>query len=123
MSAYQIGEIYTVKIKEVKPYAAFIVFDDGTLGMLHISEISDKFINDIERFVSSGDSISVKLLEIDPKNFTSFSKMYFFAFLLILGNNGPSPAIMQIKSSLFSLNFFIIFIRIWDKIIPCKSFC
>ena len=68
MSAYQIGEIYTVKIKEVKPYAAFIIFDDGTLGMLHISELSDKFINDIERYVSSGDSISVKLLEIDPKN-------------------------------------------------------
>ena len=68
MSAYQIGEIYTVKIKEVKPYAAFIIFDDGTLGMLHISELSDKFINDIERYVSSGDSISVKLLEIDTKN-------------------------------------------------------
>ena len=42
MSKYQIGEVYTVKVKEVKPYAAFITFDDGTLGMLHISEISDK---------------------------------------------------------------------------------
>lgn len=68
MSTYQIGEIHTVKVKEVKPYAAFIVFDDGSLGMLHISEISDKFINDIERYVASGDTINVKILEIDETN-------------------------------------------------------
>lgn len=68
MSKYQIGEVCTVKVKEVKPYAAFITFDDGTLGMLHISEISDKFINDIERYVSPGDTIAVKLIETDPKN-------------------------------------------------------
>ena len=75
MSKYQIGEIYTVTVKEVKPYAAFITFDDGALGMLHISELSDKFINDIERYVSAGDSISVKLLEIDPKN--GFARVSF----------------------------------------------
>lgn len=68
MSKYQIGEIYTVQVKEVKPYAAFIVFDDGTSGMLHISELSDKFINDIERYVAPGDKINVKLLEIHPAN-------------------------------------------------------
>lgn len=75
MSKYQIGEIYTVQVKEVKPYAAFIVFDDGTLGMLHISEISDKFINDIERYVTQGDVINVKLLEVDPTN--NFSRVSY----------------------------------------------
>lgn len=75
MSKYQIGEIYTVQVKEVKPYAAFIVFEDGTLGMLHISEISDKFINDIERYVAAGDMINVKLLESDPVN--NFSRVSY----------------------------------------------
>ena len=43
-------------------------FDDGVTGLLHISEISDSFIRDIEKYGSVGDEIKVKILSIDKDN-------------------------------------------------------
>lgn len=65
---YHIGDIVIVKISEVKPYAAFLNLDDGTSGMIHISEISDNYIRDIEKYVSKGDEVKVKILAIDDKD-------------------------------------------------------
>lgn len=65
---YQIGDIVKAKVSEVKPYAAFICFEDGQLGMIHISEISDSYIRDIDKFISKGDEVIVKVLSIDYKD-------------------------------------------------------
>lgn len=56
------------KVTKVRPYAVFMVFSDGRKGLLHISEISDSYIRDIEKFASIGDEIKVKILEIDNSN-------------------------------------------------------
>ena len=37
-------------------------------GLLHISEISDSFVRDIEKYGSIGDEIKVKILSIDKDN-------------------------------------------------------
>lgn len=68
MSELKIGDIVEAKIKNVKPYAAFLLFPNGKDGLLHISEISDGFVKDIERYVSVGDSIRVKIISIDKRN-------------------------------------------------------
>ena len=65
---YQIGELIIGKVTGVKPYALFLTFDDGTQGLLHISEISDEFIRDIEKYGTFGDEIRVKVLSIDKNN-------------------------------------------------------
>lgn len=65
---YQIGEIIIGKVTSVKPYALFMSFEDGLNGLLHISEISDNYIRDIEKFGSVGDEIKVKVLSIDSSN-------------------------------------------------------
>lgn len=65
---YQIGELVIGKVINVKPYAAFLQFDNATQGLLHISEISDSYIRDIDRFVSLGDELRVKILKIDEIN-------------------------------------------------------
>lgn len=66
--AYEINQIITGKVIKVKPFAAFLSFDDEVEGLLHISEISDSYIRDIERFVSVGDEMKVKILSIDNTN-------------------------------------------------------
>ena len=43
-------------------------FEDGVTGLLHISEISDSFVRDIEKYGSVGDEIKVKILTIDKEN-------------------------------------------------------
>lgn len=65
---YQVGDILIGKVSSVKPYALFLCFDNGTKGLLHISELSDAYIRDIEKYGSVGDEIKVKVLSIDQSN-------------------------------------------------------
>ena len=65
---YQVGQLVIGKVYNVKPYALFMSFEDGVTGLLHISEISDSFIRDIEKYGSVGDEIKVKILAIDDDN-------------------------------------------------------
>ena len=65
---YQVGQLLVGKVYNVKPYALFMSFEDGVTGLLHISEISDSFIRDIEKYGSVGDEIKVKILSIDKDN-------------------------------------------------------
>ncbi len=65
---YQVGDIVIGKVTGVKPYALFLSFENGSKGLLHISELSDAYIRDIERYGSVGDEIKVKILSIDETN-------------------------------------------------------
>ena len=65
---YQVGQLIIGKVYNVKPYALFMSFDEGVTGLLHISEISDSFVRDIEKYGSVGDEIKVKILTIDKEN-------------------------------------------------------
>ena len=65
---YQVGDLIIGKVYNVKPYALFMSFEEGVTGLLHISEISDSFVRDIEKYGSIGDEIKVKVLSIDKEN-------------------------------------------------------
>ena len=62
---YKIGEIVEVKITGIQAYGAFVALDDDTNGLIHISEISDGYVKDITRFVRVGDTVRVKIIDID----------------------------------------------------------
>lgn len=64
----KIGDIIDVTITGIQPYGAFAALPDHTSGLIHISEISDKFVRNVESFVHIGDSIRVKVIDIDEKN-------------------------------------------------------
>ena len=65
---HEIGELLIGTVESVKPYALFLTFEDGEKGLLHISEISDSYIRDIEKFGTVGDQLKVKILAIDNHN-------------------------------------------------------
>ena len=65
---YEVGQIVLGTVTNVKPYALFLEFEDGATGLLHISEISDSFIRDIERYGSKGDKMKVVIVSIDENN-------------------------------------------------------
>lgn len=65
---YQIGQLIIGKVIKVKPFAIFMSFEDGSEGLLHISEISDSYVRDIEKYGSKGDEIKVKVVSIDESN-------------------------------------------------------
>ena len=65
---YEVGQLVIGTVTGVKPYALFLVFDEDIKGLLHISEISDSYIRDIEKFGNVGDELRVKILSIDEHN-------------------------------------------------------
>ncbi len=66
---YKIGEVYDVEVVDLKPFGAIVKLLDGTdtLGMIHISEISDMYIKDIHTVLKIGQRVRAKIIEIDEK--------------------------------------------------------
>lgn len=64
----EVGEVYEAKVVSIMPYGCFVEFMAGREGLLHISEIAWKRLETVEEAgLKEGDTISVKLLEIDEK--------------------------------------------------------
>ncbi len=60
-----IDSIYNAKVVTIKEYGAFVDIAEGVSGLVHISEFSDERVKDVNEYVSEGDMIDVKVLEID----------------------------------------------------------
>jgi len=61
----QVGEIYLGKVKRVTDFGAFVEIAPGKEGLVHISQLSDRFVKKVSDVVRVGDEIRVKLISID----------------------------------------------------------
>ena len=64
---YKEGDIIEGIITSIKKYGAFLSFENGYIGLLHISEISTNFVNNIYSYFDVGDKITVTVKRIDEK--------------------------------------------------------
>ncbi|WP_375323047.1 polyribonucleotide nucleotidyltransferase [Candidatus Karelsulcia muelleri] len=64
----KIGKIYKAKVKYIKPFGVFVELSKGIEGLLHISEISWKKLNNLENYIKIGHLINVKYLGKNKKN-------------------------------------------------------
>lgn len=60
-------------VTSIKKYGVFLSFENGYVGLLHISEVSSNFINNIEKYFQLGDKVMVYVKEIDKE--TKFLKV------------------------------------------------
>ena len=58
------GSIVKGEITAIKPYGAFVKIGNEFDGLIHISEFSDGFVRSIEDYVSLGDVIELKVINI-----------------------------------------------------------
>ena len=65
MKKYYPGNVVKGKVVGVKPYGVFVSLDDDVIGLLHISEISDFFVADINKIINVGEIIETKILDIN----------------------------------------------------------
>jgi len=61
----KVGQVYSGKVKRVTEFGAFVEIFPGKEGLVHISELSDKFVKNVGDVVRVGDEVSVKLIGID----------------------------------------------------------
>jgi polyribonucleotide nucleotidyltransferase len=60
-----VGEIYLGKVLRIAPFGAFVEIAPGKEGLVHISNLSKKRVRKVEDVVKVGDSILVKVTDID----------------------------------------------------------
>lgn len=62
---YTSGQIVDGIVTGIQPYGAFVFVDTDTSGLIHISELSESYVRDIQLFLNVGDHIKVKILDMD----------------------------------------------------------
>jgi len=70
----QVGNIYIGKVKRVMPFGAFCEIGPNKEGLVHISELADYFVKDINEVIKVGDEIKVKVIGIDELGRINLSK-------------------------------------------------
>ncbi|SDJ82794.1 polyribonucleotide nucleotidyltransferase [Alkalibacterium thalassium] len=70
----EIGKVYTGTIKRIEKFGAFVEIIKGTDGLVHVSELSDKYIKDVAKEFSVGDVLDVKVTEIDDRGRVNLSR-------------------------------------------------
>jgi len=68
VSVPEVGEVYDGVVKSIMPYGAFVEFIPGKQGLLHISEVSWSRLETLDGVLKEGDTVKIKLLEVDPKS-------------------------------------------------------
>ena len=64
--ALQVGDIIEGKVTGIKPFGAFVSLPEGKNGLVHISEVSYEYVQDIATVLKEGQAVSVKVLSIAP---------------------------------------------------------
>ena len=64
--AFQVGDIVEGKITGIKPFGAFVALPDHKNGLVHISEVSYEFVQDLSTVLSEGQTVQVKVMSIAP---------------------------------------------------------
>lgn len=64
----EVGDTYNGKVVKIVQFGAFIELSPGKEGLIHISKLSDKRIENVEDVLSVGDSVEVKINQIDNQN-------------------------------------------------------
>lgn len=62
-----IGRVVEGSITHITHFGAFVKIENGEEGMVHISEVANEYVTDINTFVSIGDKIKVKVLNRNDK--------------------------------------------------------
>lgn len=62
--AVEVGMILEGRITGVKKFGAFVALPEGKVGMVHISEVSNQFVEDITAVLHEGDTVKVKVMSI-----------------------------------------------------------
>ena len=65
MPKYQKDDVVKGRVTGIEKYGIFLSLNDDYIGLIHISEISDKFVKNIFDYVQLNETIKCKILEVD----------------------------------------------------------
>ena len=69
----EVGQIVEGKITGITKFGAFVQLPEGITGLVHISEVADSFVKDVNDFLKEDDIVKVKVISISPEGKVSLS--------------------------------------------------
>ena len=60
-----VGAILEGKVKSITNFGAFIYLPEGRTGLVHISEVSSSFVNDIHEHLKEGQTVKVMVIGLE----------------------------------------------------------
>lgn len=69
----EIGSVYEGTVTGLTNFGAFIKLENGATGMVHISEVAAEYVSDISQYLTVGDTVKVKAIDINEKGKVSLS--------------------------------------------------
>ena len=64
--AIEVGNLFEGRVTGVKPFGAFVALPEGRVGMVHISEVSNEYVQDINTVLHDGDTVKVQVIQVAP---------------------------------------------------------
>ncbi|MEA4883360.1 MAG: S1 RNA-binding domain-containing protein [Clostridia bacterium] len=65
MSPIEVGAILEGRVTGITRFGAFVDIGEGRTGLVHISEIADAYVNDVNDYLKQGDVVRVKVIAVD----------------------------------------------------------
>lgn len=84
---YSIGDVVSAKIVSITPFGAFAQIIEGVDGLIHISQLADKRVDDVKEIVQVGQTVEVKITDVDYDK-----KRISISMRALLGNNSDEAA-------------------------------
>lgn len=70
----EVGAVYSGKVTRIMPFGAFVEIAPGKEGLVHISKLAAERVEKVEDIVSLGDTVLVKITEIDSQGRINLSR-------------------------------------------------
>ncbi len=61
----EVGSKLQGKVTGITNFGAFVELPGGTTGLVHISEVADNYVKDINEFLKVGDEVEVKVVNVE----------------------------------------------------------
>lgn len=95
-----VGEVVEGTVSDIMNYGAFVKLEDGKNGLVHISEVSKDFVQDIHTVLKSGDKVKAKVISIDEKGKIALSIKRALPQSKINKDNTPKESPMTLDDML-----------------------
>ena len=60
----EVGAVVEGTVTGITKFGAFVSLPDGRSGLVHISEIANTYVNDVNEFLKLGDKVKVRVLDV-----------------------------------------------------------
>lgn len=61
----EVGAVVQGNVTGIMPFGAFVRLEDGRMGLVHISEVANEYVKDLNQYLKEGQTVKVKIIAID----------------------------------------------------------